>query len=87
MRHRKTRRPSAAQLAAIGKVHGECKRLGVAAVRRPDGIAKATWSKCYEMGYIVTADHNGGLPLVRVGSHGIGWIHAATMKPPAPAEG
>lgn len=78
MRHRKTRRPSAAQLAAIGKIDAECKRLGAACCKRPEGVADKTWYKCYELGYIETADYNGGSPLVRVGSHGLGWVTQAS---------
>jgi hypothetical protein len=74
MRHRKTRRPSRAQLSAIGKIDAECRRLGVACCKRPEGIADRTWRTCYELGYIATADYNGGEPLVRVGSHGMGWV-------------
>jgi hypothetical protein len=74
MRHKKTARPSRAQLTAIGKVHSECKRLGANCCKRPDGIAGRTWSKCYEMGYITTAARDGSTPLVRVGSHGMGWV-------------
>ena len=81
MRHRKTRRPSAAQLAAIGKIDAECKRLGAACCKRPEGIADKTWHKCYELGYIATADYNGGEPLVRVGSHGLGWVHVVHREP------
>lgn len=81
MRHRKTRRPSQAQLAAIGKIVTECRRLGATCCKRPDGIADATWGKCYEMGYIRTVDRDGDTPLVNVGSHGLGWIHAVPKEP------
>lgn len=80
MRHRKTRRPSPAQLAAIGKIEAECRRLGANCCKRPDGIADATWWKCYELGYIATVGRDGTTPLVRVGSHGIGWVHAAPQE-------
>lgn len=72
MRRRKIRRPSAAQLAAIGKIDAECRRLGATCCKRPDGIADSTWWKCYELGYVQTVGRDGNTPLVRVGSHGIG---------------
>lgn len=88
MRHRKTRRPSAAQLVAIGKVDAECQRLGDNCCKRPDGIADSTWRKCYELGYIETVGWSDGpvaLPLVSVGSHGNGWrsliTYHAKFKP------
>lgn len=74
MRHKKKRRPSQAQLAAIGKINAECKRLGARGCKRPDGIADRTWWKCYELGYIETVDRDGNTPLVGVGSHGRGWV-------------
>lgn len=77
MRRKKTRRPSAAQLAAIGKIDAECRRLGGNGCRRPDGIAGRTWDKCYELGYIATVGRDGSTPLVRVGSHGLGWASLA----------
>lgn len=77
MRHRKTRRPSAAQLAAIGKIDEECKRLGAACCKRPEGIADRTWYTCYELGYIATVARDGDTPLVRVGPHGLGWVRQA----------
>jgi hypothetical protein len=77
MRRRKTRRPSTAQLAAISRVDAECRRLEARCCKRPEGISDSTWGKCYEMGYIVTADHDGDTPLVRVGSHGAGWARIA----------
>ena len=92
MRHRKTPRPSAAQLAAIGKIDAECRRLGATCCKRPDGIAEATWWKCHKMGYIRAGGWDGNTPLVRVGSHGMGWMHlapkplaveAATIRVPA----
>ena len=79
MRHTKTRRPSQAQLAAIGKIDAECRRLGAKCCKRPEGISDKTWYKCYELGYIVTADRDGNTPLVRVGSHGIGWVRQAKV--------
>lgn len=85
MRHRKTRRPSPAQLAAIGKIDAECKRLGTNCCKRPDGIADSTWFKCYRMGYVRTVDRDGDTPLVQVGSHGLGWVRQAP-KPPVVQE-
>jgi hypothetical protein len=64
-------------LAAIGKVDAECRRLGATCCKRPDGIADATWWKCYELGYVRTVDRDGDTPLVRVGSHGMGCLHLA----------
>lgn len=78
MRRGKIRRPSPAQLAAIGKVAADCGRLNGGGCQRPDGIADATWWKCYQMGYIETVDREGDAPLVRVGSHGMGWLPSAT---------
>lgn len=80
MRHKKTRRPSAAQLAAIGKIDAECKRLGTKCCKRPDGIADSTWRSLYAKHMIQTAAHDGDTPLVRVGSFGIGWLHAAPKQ-------
>lgn len=75
------RRPSPAQLAAIGKIDAECKRLGTKCCKRPDGISDPTWWSLYKIGLIETADRDGDTPLVRVGSHGIGWLHAAPKQP------
>lgn len=85
------RRPSPAQLTAIGKIDAECKRLGTKCYERPDGIADRTWWSLYRIGLVQTADHNRGKPLVRVGPFGIGWLHAvpkqevseATIRVPA----
>ena len=77
------RRPSPAQLAAIGKIDAECKRLGARCCKRPDGISDRTWGSLYKIGFIQTADRDGDTPLVRVGSHGIGWLRAATKQPEA----
>ena len=71
------RRPTSAQLAAIGKIDAECKRLSAKCCKRPDGISDRTWWSLYKIGLIQTADRDGDTPLVRVGSHGIGWLHAA----------
>lgn len=79
------RRPSAAQLTAIGKIDAECKRLGTRCCKRPDGIADRTWRSLYKIGLIETADRDGDAPLVRVGSFGIGWIHAVPKQPQAEA--
>lgn len=82
MRHRKTPRPSPAQLAAIGKIVSDCKRLGTTCCKRPDGIADATWWTCYRKGYIRTVDRaDDGTPLVNVGSHGLGWTHVTPKEP------
>jgi hypothetical protein len=87
MRHKRTRRPSGAQLAAIGKIDAECRRLGARCCKRPDGISDRTWFKCYELGYIETADRDGDTPLVRVGSHGNVWLSSvpkvSTVRVPA----
>ena len=85
MRHKKTTRPSEAQLAAIGKVGAECKRLGANCCKRPHGIADRTWSKCYEMGYIATVTRDGNTPLVRVGSHGMVCLSLIPKQPSAEA--
>jgi hypothetical protein len=77
MRHRKTRRPSNAQLSAIGKIDAECRRLGTNCCKRPEGIASRTWYKCYELGYVETVGRDGDTSLVRVGSHGLGWVGQA----------
>ena len=76
------RRLSPAQLAAIGKIDAECKRLGAKCCKRPGGISDSTWRSLYAKHLILTADIDGGTPLVRVGSHGMGWLHLAP-KPPA----
>lgn len=75
------RRPTTAQLTAIGKIDAECKRLGAKCCNRPDGISDTTWRSLYKLHLIQTADHNGGTPLVRVGSFGIGWLHAVPKQP------
>lgn len=79
------RRPSPAQLAAIGKIDAECKRLGTKCCKRPDGVADRTWWSLYKIGLIETADRDGDTPLVRVGPFGIGWLHAVPKQPPAEA--
>ena len=82
MRHKKTRRPSPAQLAVIGKIDAECRRLGAKGCKRPDGIADRTWWKCYKLGYIETVGRDGDTPLVGVGSHGRVWL-SSCPKPVA----
>lgn len=77
------RRPSPAQLAAIGKIDAECKRLGVKCCKRPDGIADRTWWSLYKIGFIATADRNGDTPLIKVASHGMGWLHLVPKQPQA----
>jgi hypothetical protein len=77
MRHKKTRRPSEAQLAAIGRIDAECRKLGATCCKRPEGISDKTWFKCYELGYIRTVGRDGFTPLVCVGSHGTGWLSSA----------
>lgn len=79
------RSPSPAQLAAIGKIDAECKRLGTKCCKRPDGISDRTWWSLHKIGLIQTADRDGDTPLVRVGSHGIGWLHAAPKQPQSEA--
>lgn len=74
------RRPSPAQLAAIGKIDAECKRLGTKCCKRPDGIADRTWRSLYAKHMIQTVGRDGDTPLVRVGSFGIGWLHAAPKQ-------
>jgi len=77
------RRPTHAQLVAIGKIDAECKRLGSRCCKRPDGIADRTWLSLYAGNLIQTAGRDGDAPLVKVGSFGIGWIHAVPKQPPA----
>jgi hypothetical protein len=77
------RRPTHAQLVAIGKIDAECKRLGSKCCKRPDGISDRTWLSLYASHLIQTADRDGDTPLVKVGSFGIGWLHAVPKQPPA----
>lgn len=79
------RRPSPAQLAAIGKIDAECKRRGTRCCKRPDGISDRTWWSLYKIGLIQTADRDGDTPLVRVGPFGIGWLHAVPKQATAEA--
>ena len=77
------RRPTHAQLVAIGKIDAECKRLGSRCCKRPEGIYDSTWRSLYEKHLIKTVDRDGDTPLVSVGSFGIGWLHAVPKQPQA----
>ena len=77
------RRATTAQLAAIGKIDAECKRLGTKCCKRPNGIADRTWWSLYNIGFIATVDRDGDTPLVKVASHGMGWLHLVRKQPPA----
>jgi hypothetical protein len=79
------RRPTTAQLAAIGKIDAECKRLGSKCCKRPDGISDRTWRSLYAKHMIQTADRDGDTPLVEVGSFGLRWLHAVPKQPLAAA--
>jgi hypothetical protein len=85
------RRPTHAQLVAIGKIDAECKRLGSKCCKRPDGISDRTWWSLYRHRLIETTDRDGDTPLVTVGSFGRVWLHTvpkqqtteATIRVPA----
>jgi len=81
----KMRRPTTAQLVAIGKIDAECKRLDSKCCKRPDGISDRTWWSLYTHRLIETADRDGDTPLVRVGSFGRVWLHTVPKRPRAEA--